>query len=233
MTVQFHEIPCQYTVKIHHSFQVGTGKVFGFNTAWQFNPTTTTPTNPSMANLATAAQTAWTANMSQLQHSSIILIGTRCTDLTNETAAQGVVTSSAAGNVATAPLSLAQAALVNYRIQRHYRGGKGRNYLPVGVAANLADPTHWAPTFITVFTTQWGNYLNAIGTNTFVPFSFQVVRSYFKGSQPNSNPSIWAPRNEPLPRTDTATGLPLPATYQVLGWTLNPVVGSQEARTKP
>jgi hypothetical protein len=232
MTVQFHEIPCQYTVKVEHRFQVGTGKIFGISTSWLYNPASTTPTNPSMVALATAAANAWIADMSQLQHTSILLVMTRCLDLTTETSAVGTHTTSAAGSKATAPLSLAQAALVNYQIQRHYRGGKGRTYLPVGVAADLSDPTHWGPTFIGVFNSQWSAYLNAIGTNSSVPFSYQVIRSYFKGSQTNSNPSIWAPRNEPLPRVD-AQGNTLPATYQVINWTLNPTVGSQEARTKP
>lgn len=233
-TVQFHEVPCPYTVRIRQQFQISSGKLFGFSTSWVYNPVNVTPTNALCRTLAQVVHDLYTSNFGALMTSEKSLMETTVVDLNSESGALGAYASNNAGSRGGQVLNPGQVATVNYTIQRHYRGGRGRTYLPIGGALDTTDNIHWTPAAIGTFNTAIGNYLNGIGTNGTIAFQFQVVRSYFMGHQPNPDPSVWSTKYEPLPRTDPNNpGKTLPVPYQAIQWALNPRIGSQQRRAAP
>jgi hypothetical protein len=57
------------------------------------------------------------------------------------------------------------ACLVNHTIARRYKGGKPRNYLPLGTSTQLNNPVSWQTTFTTAVTVAFGTFKVQVTTN--------------------------------------------------------------------
>jgi hypothetical protein len=164
-------------------------------------------------------------------HQQFTMTAIRVVDLDHTDGAQYTLTTANAGTRTGAALAPNACALANYHVDNRYRGGKGKTYLPFGVTTDLAvGGVLWLASAITAFQTGWAAYLNAIATNGSITTTSQIVRSYFKGPQPNPDQGVWDPRNIPMPRVLADGVTPAPVPYPVRQMSINSVVRYQDER---
>lgn len=117
---------------------------------------------PSIANLnAMATEVAVLAGneFSPLYPSDTTLTGVKCQDLSTTSGFVGVSGASAAGTRVGPYLPAGNAMVVNYIINRHYRGGKPRAYFPGGVQTDLATPQTWTAAYVTLWNSNYGTFM--------------------------------------------------------------------------
>jgi hypothetical protein len=105
---------------------------------------------PSVGDLTTmgnALVSAWASLMNALQDGDTELTGVKLTDLTSALGAQTTVEAGLVGGRAGAYLPASASVLVTYDVAVRYRGGHPRNYLSVGVQADLATAQTWSTDF--------------------------------------------------------------------------------------
>ena len=148
------------------------------------------------------------------------------TDLTSDTAARGIATSSQVGTRPGLPNGAAVAALINFKVARRYRGGKPRIYFPFFVAADLTDRLTWTSDAIIGATTGWDTFMNAVidGAPAVSRVVEQVNISLYEGFTVVTDPRTGRSRNVSQLRTDG------PAIDRITGFSINPKLGSQRRR---
>jgi hypothetical protein len=122
------------------------------------------------------------------------------TDLTSSSAGQGTGGTVAAGTRVGAELAAGTAALINMQIQRRYRGGKPRTYLPVGVAGDIVAG-QWTTAFNTLVSNSWTTFLG----DFLATYSGTIVNSwgcvsYREGNAPRAIPIFEQGVNYTTPR---------------------------------
>jgi len=122
----------------------------------------TAPGSTNLATWCTTASNHYATNAQGLFHPECTLTLIEATDLTSPTAGTGNHAVTLAGQRAGTRLPASTAVLLNYSVGRRYRGGKMRQYVPMGVEADLATPQTWATAAITSFG-QWFTMLDTIG----------------------------------------------------------------------
>lgn len=76
------------------------------------------------------------------------ILGVRVTDLSSPTGGQGESLSTTNGSYSSGVVPAGVSLLANMTIQRRYRGGKPRSYLPLGGSVGLTSQSLWDPTFL-------------------------------------------------------------------------------------
>lgn len=228
--VTFHESPCKNTYKVVQKFQFGTARPFGFSTSWGWNPTFAAPTVGNCQGLATTVQTLWDANCAALMSTQFTMVSITVTDLDTASGATYQLLITDVGTRAGVALSPAACAMCNYAVPTRYRGGKGKTFLPFGTQVDATPQLQWTTGSLTAFNTGWRAFLGGIRTNGSINTVTQVIRSYFKGPQPNPDPGVWDPRNVPMPRVAADGMTPAPITYPVTSSAINPQVRFLEER---
>lgn len=152
------------------------------------------PSVPALTAFATTANTAWTADLTPLQHDDLSLTGHAIVDLSSETGAEATVEAAVPGTLTGAPLPAGAAMLVSYSINRRYRGGHPRQYLPVGDSTSTLNTSQWVSTFATSVFNAFRNYGNAIigqvyGSTT---ITGRVAVSYYSGHVLRATPVVLA-----------------------------------------
>jgi hypothetical protein len=124
----------------------------------------------------------WIANLTPLQALNNTIEEIEVTDLSSIIGAVGVSAGTTNGTLAGDKLPGDAAALVSYKIARHYRGGHPRTYLVVGDATKLTTPYSWTGLFVTGIEAAWASFQAAliVAYGTFSP-SEQVNVSYVTG----------------------------------------------------
>lgn len=136
------------------------------------------------------------------------LVGATVTDLSSDTGSTGTHDLNTGGTRA-GPISGASAVLVNYQIDRRYRGGKPRSYLPWGAAGDIGNRQTWAAVFISEVNTALADvFAHIIGaTSGGTTIQQHVNVSYYHGFTVVTNPISGRARNVPTlrssPRVDT------------------------------
>ena len=160
---------------------------------------------PSIADLntmATFVRTTWSAQLAGLMSNSSGLQQVIIDDLASATGNQGVDSTTVSGTRAGAVVEQNAAIQVNFKIGRHYRGGKPKAYLPFGIQGDTAGSQLWSAAFANATVTAWNAFIAAINGHTSgaLTAGAQVSVSYFKGPRSNPNPSIWSKKNVPAAR---------------------------------
>lgn len=160
---------------------------------------------PSIADLnsmATFISTTWNAQLAGLLNTSALLFSVIIDDLASATGNQGVDTTTHAGTRAGAVYAQDAVMQLNFKIARHYRGGKPKVYLPYGVTPDATSQTQWSSTFTNLSVSAWNAFIAAISGHTSggLTAGGQVSVSYYKGPVGNTNKSPWARKNVPAPR---------------------------------
>jgi hypothetical protein len=147
--------------------------------------------------------------------------------LTNDSAGFGINTATRAGTRAGGQLGGGTAALLDFHIQRRYRGGKPRQYLPAGVTTDLANAQQWSTTFTGNLATAWNAWINQLvaappaGTSL-----LNVVNvSYYKGFTTHTGPTGRV--------SNISTVRPAVIIDDVSSMTVDPRIASQRRRNRP
>lgn len=128
---------------------------------------------------------------------AVNLAGCEVTDLSSSQGGQGTHAQSTVGTRGTTDLPSNATVLVNYLINRRYRGGKPRSYLPLFTQADIATPTSWDPTAVTEVDSAMTSYFGAVvglesGSTTITD---HVNVSYYNGSHVVINPDTGRAKN--------------------------------------
>lgn len=188
----------------------------------------TAPTSAQMATFAQTAYTAMTTDLKAYWHPDVLLTECIATDLSGASAGTGSYTSSTAGTLTGTELPAGAAALINLTVGRRYRGGKPRMYLPLGSSAEMATTQTWSTGFVTNTTTDFGDLLPALQA---APWSggtivSQVNVSYYEGFTAFETPSG---RYKNISKLRTGG----PVIDTILSAATNTRIASQRRRNRP
>lgn len=186
------------------------------------------PTNAALATFATTVGGLWGSHLAVLAPTEVILFETEVTDLSSDTAAQGVDVTGHTGSNAGGQLAAGTATLINFSVQRRYRGGKPRMYFPFGAQTDLADAQTWITTWPTTVDAAWQQVLLGIFTTppAGATIAEQVNVSYYSGFTVVTG-STGRAHNVSTPRP---TG---PLIDVISGSSVSASVASQRRRQRP
>jgi len=178
---------------------------------------------------ATDSNSAAVAQLVALLAADRSFLGTKVTDLSSDTGAQGEVAVSDPGTLTGTGLAPGSSALVNYPIDRRYRGGKPRSYFPFGDNTKLATTGLWLATWVTDFENAVNAYINLMNGKSSGSTSITTLVnvSYYKGFTSVQNPVTMRWRNIPTLRATPVVDDVAPSS--ALG---SVVVGSQRRRNR-
>ena len=178
-----------------------------------------------VAAFATTVRESVNTNLRSLFVSSVSLIETVVTDLSADDAARGIDTTAVVGDRTGSQLTAAVSALVNYIIDRRYRGGKPRSYFPFGADDDLATMKAWDSSLQTAVDTGVTNFMASLSGVTIgsAVTSGHINISYFSGSEVVISPTTGRARNVPKQRTT-------PRIDPVVALAMSLVPGSQRRR---
>ena len=200
------------------------------NVSWHlFVATGQAPTQAQADAAANAAHTAWVTNLAPLCGGHVSLTQVKVTDLSDPSGPVGINNTAAAGTrtgsqAPSAPVSM----LVNGTIQRRYRGGKPRVYVPAGLSGDFASPQQWNTTFLTAFNNGWNSFTASINSSLSwaSPPAHDVNIAYFKGHHwVGDSTTGWKKVPDPYPGG--------PHVDPILAWTFNALIGTQRRRVRP
>jgi len=194
------------------------------STRWFIQYSGTPPTN---AQCNTACQSIFNALVTEfvpLMSPQVFLKAVNIQDITTTTGGEGSAGTQTQGTRTGNPLSAQAAALVNHVVQRRYRGGKPRVYLPLGTATDLANSQTWTAAFQTAVNTAWSQCIAVSIANGPTTSVGHVNVSFYEGFTSYQNPVTKRWYNLSTPRSPNAKVDPI-ASFNV-----NPRVGTQRRR---
>ena len=165
------------------------------------------PTIADCVALATDCSNSWAAHLASLMATIGGLLSVTATDVTDSTGFEGTYTHTQPGTRSGNPPDYSACAQINFKIGRGYKGGKPKIFLPFGITTDLASGQEWNTTFTNAVDAGWTAFIAALtgATSGTTVVGVQRNVSYFSGHTPNSDTSIWAPRNMPNPRATAKT----------------------------
>ena len=219
------------TLRLAMQFQQGTINFGGVHTWWYYG-NTSPPTVSILGAWATIVRQAWTTNLAPMTSTAISLVSCTAQDMSSTSAAIGVDTTAVPGTRAGIELPMNSCVLINHSIGRRYRGGKPRTYLPAGQDGDTTDGRHWTSTFLTAMGPAWSAFIGALaGNKGGLTNVAQLNVSRYHGFTPVQNPITGRWKNVPKVRVDV-NGKFAPVVDQVIGATINPVIGNQRRRLR-
>jgi hypothetical protein len=179
-----------------------------------------------MAAVATDARTAFSAHLASLFSSDYGMTLTKVRDLANPATPEGEDGTEVLGTRAGNPTPISITALLNFSVNRLYRGSKPKAWLNFGTDSdtNPASNNQWLAEFTNAVDAGWAAYVAALDgvTSGSTTLGAQVAVSYYEGKEPNSNPNSRL-RFQPVPRA-------VPLVMNVLSAECRPRFGSQRRR---
>jgi hypothetical protein len=193
-----------------------------------FKYTGSAPTNTDCNNIAASLHAAVAAGPILSTVSSTILTSTRVIDLSDPAAGAGVHAQSIPGTAGADELPAAACVLINFLVQRRYRGGKPRVYWPMGQQTDLGDAQKWTPAAVTNFQNHFNTYITQALAVAWAGGSIasNVSVSYYEGV----NPPITLPSGRVKQSSKLRTGPPL--VDAVIGAPVNSRIGTQRRRIR-
>lgn len=199
----------QYSIKGSHN------GVAWANTGY-LQYTGTAPTVADLATIATGIGTAWNTNFAPVCHANVTQDAVRLQDMTNRASSINEVTGMAHAGTRTGTDDANNiCCVVSWQINRRYKGGHPRWYVPAGVVADYTSGRLWT----TAFTTAMNNAATAMRT---------AMNALTSGGATYKMVSMELYRKNP------ATGLPAyvvpPVPYTVQGNKVHGRVDTQRRR---
>jgi len=150
-------------------------------TFWKY--TGTAPSDATLAAMCGTLVPQWETQFNGLMGNSTVFFGLRLTDLTSPSAGRGQVDTSVAGVRGAGLIPFGAAAVIDMKINRRYRGGKARIYMPFGIDTDITGGYQWATEFTGAVDTAWalftGDMLASGESGTTV--TTQAAVSYYQG----------------------------------------------------
>lgn len=173
------------------------------------------PTGADCASLASAIYPDVAVCVGLLDIESA-LQGVRITDLSDPDGGNGEHIESTQGTRSGTVLAGGTAALVNFTINRRYRGGKPRISPPFGVSSDLVNRQTWESSFQTAVTSWMVGLTAAINGSVSgaTTLTAHINVSYYEGSDPATKPSGRV-YNKPRRRVPPVTDLVLNAACSI------------------
>lgn len=205
-------------------------KVYGDAAAQTVLYFTYTGGAPSAANCSSTASGIVSAAETHFQSlTATTVVGmdeAMITDLSSATGGQGTGGTPWVGSRSGSPLPPATAVLVNHQINRRYRGGKPRSYLPLGTSADTASTGEWSSGFVSSVDTAWGAFISdVLALSAGISFTQFSNVSYYSGFTVVTNPTTGRARNVAKVRT-------VPIVDHVVSHTTNIKISSQRRRNR-
>jgi len=165
------------------------GDAFGssrFDLAYTGGP----PTTAVLGNIATLVSDAVTTHLVPWLSAGGDFIGAECIDLANPDTPAGSVTVSVGGGLSGTPGPTQAMMLINKIPDRRYRGGKPKQFLPLGNESVMSDPRTWTSGFQADVTAAYEAMIAELsGASTGgVTLGAEVCVSYYSGTEANPNP---------------------------------------------
>lgn len=131
-----------------------------------------------------------------------VLIEVNAVDLSSDTGATGQWTGSVAGTDGSTSLPSDVCTNVGFVINRRYRGGRPKIFLPTGSNADLASTDTWSSTYVAAINTAWGSFMGSVLADTYGSFTLSdnCNVSFYQGFTVFTGPTGRA-SNRPTPRT--------------------------------
>lgn len=173
---------------------------------------------------AAAASAAWAAHLAPSHNTDVTLESVTIEDLSSDTGAVGVSTTSHSGGDSDPILSAGAALVISQKIARRYRGGHPRQYLGGFSQPNLSTPQTWEPGILSGFPAFYTAFRAAVAAGCPVGLqpAVDVSVSYYHGFTIFTPPSG---RSRPVP-----TLRAVPIVDVISEFTMNPKVASQRRR---
>jgi hypothetical protein len=157
----------------------------------------------------------------------VSLVFSEMTDLSSSSAPQVIDNGTYTGTRGTTGIALGTAVVVRHHVNRRYRGGHSRNYLPGAVDTDLSALTQWTAGAQTNWLAYYTTYINAAIANT-NPAAIGAITfvsvSYFSGFTNHTYPSG---RVKPIPSLRAT-----PLVDAIVSYSINPFPGSQRRRNQ-
>lgn len=191
---------------------------------WSFSGTTS---QVSMGDFATALATHWHANIAPLQSNAMVLESVECVDLTSDSSPLAYAVPGTTGSLTPNPLAAGSAAIIQFEVNRRYRGGKPKIF----VAGIMASQTQTVQTLtaaaIAAFEEAWLNIQAEVIETEFgsiTTITGQVNVSYYSGFTNGTGPTGRAKVIPTLRET--------PVVDPIIGVGINPNIASQRRRNQ-
>lgn len=180
-------VPGVIRFQLQHSLGADVNVLSRFYVSYTGSAPTSTGLNASCSGVVSS----WSNNLKALFSSGQNLLGALATDLSSASGAVGSNFATTAGSRAGAQLPAGVACLLNLHVNRRYRGGKPRIYLPFGVDADLNSVQTWTGTFTAAVTAAWNAFIASVLTTNPVGTTYvqQVNVSYYAGFHTFTTPS--------------------------------------------
>lgn len=160
------------------------------------------PSATDLDSLATNVATDFHSNLMPYATDDKILTQVICEDLSSSSGAVGEVTVSDAGSSGGTPLAASTALVINHQINRRYRGGKPKIFLPLGDTAVRSQNNEWTSALVSSVTAAWNTFVTAVLAGSYSSFTLLtfVNISYYEGFTVVTSPTTHRARNVPTLR---------------------------------
>lgn len=162
------------------------------------------PTAAQLVTLADVFMTSFGTNIAEWVSESNSLEAVEMTDLSSPTSAFGESDVAAVPGTRTGQaLPGATSVLALYGLDRRYRGGHPRSYVPALVSTDMSSEQTWDSATLADFITAWTTFVeSAVGSEWSGGGTITNVNvSFFEGFTPVQNPITLRYRNVPKIRT--------------------------------
>lgn len=172
----------------------GTNQTVGWVNVFYMTYSGTPPSTADCSAVATSVRAAWLSAIAPAMLTGTILTGVEVADMSTSTGAVGSNSTSAAGTKASsAPLPVNCAVVISYKVNRRYRGGHPRNYLPGPNAADVSNGRTWQSAYQTVLNAMSGNWPTALNAISSGGSNYQLAAvSYYNGGALRTQPLVMA-----------------------------------------
>lgn len=199
-------------LRVEYLYELGASKRGGDREYYLYSGSA--PDSATCDTIATAIQSAYSANLLSLLSNGLDLLEITVTDLSSTSGGQGSWTGELNGTRDGAPVTVDAAVNLQFIIARRYRGGKPKAYLPFGIQSDLSsDVVTWNAAFTDAVNTQWGAFDTAVLaiSESGTTLTQHVSVSYYEGFTSVLNPITGRTRDVPKlrsggPLVDTITG---------------------------
>jgi hypothetical protein len=186
---------------------------------------------PGAGDLTNFANQAVTSGMSAFQalcNDQVGMLGATARDLSSEMGVEVTAGTPWVGTRGAALTPPGAALVISHVIARHYRGGKPRSYLPLGVGGDIATTGFWTDALVAAADSKWGEWTSDIIGGS--PYGGLTITNIV-------NVSYYGPPNRTigaLPgRVRTvSTRRDVPIVDTITGHVARKVIGSQRRRNR-
>lgn len=152
----------------------------------------TAPAVSDLNAIGTAIGNAWGTNYGPLCGASVTMNSVSLVDLTSRGAAISSVTGLAkVGSRAGTDVPNNVAAVISWKINRRYRGGHPRTYLPAGMQADITTGRLWTTAFQTAVTAAAGAFRTALNGTTYSGATMKMVSMGFFTHDPTTHRPVY------------------------------------------